>query len=295
NSLEELFQRAKFCIIGGGAVLSDEMAFPDAMENDYRELYIISNKHQCPVFPISIGGNGQGVNTQLSFQKQEFLRSQQCKKSTVRLKEDIALVNKLGKEAIYYPDVLLSIQDFWDIDTMPKSSSQLHVGINLSNSSFGRFLAFQISLIASIRKDIVFHFIRTHLPNYPSTYEILPSQELSNIKHHVYTDPISTLSFLKSLDLVVSCKLHLGLTALAFNVPFYSFGGKGKVKTFMKSIKADSAIFKRYEILKLLNSIASANNIYKAKDKFDFVVLEQEKKASLGHIKFLEEIVNQEK
>ncbi|MDB9454095.1 polysaccharide pyruvyl transferase family protein [Dolichospermum circinale] len=294
NSLEEMFQGTKFCIIGGGAVLSDELAFPDAMENDYRELNIISNKYQCPVFPISVGGNGKGISTQLTFEKQEFLRSNYCKTYTVRLKEDIPLVNKLGKEAIDYPDVLLSIQNFWDIDAMPKSSGQLHVGINIPNSLRGRFVAFQICLIASIRKDIVFHFIRTHLPNYPLNYELLPKIESSNIKHHIYTDPLSTLSFLKSLDLVVSFKLHLGLTALALNVPFYSYGGRGKVKTFMKSINADSGILKPNEIVRLLNLITNPKNILQAKDKFDFSVLHEQKKASLGHIEFMKSIVNKE-
>jgi len=294
NSLEELFQGAKFCIIGGGAVLSEELAFPDAMENDYRELNTISNKHQCPVFPISVGGNGKGISTKLSFEKQEFLRSNYCKVYTVRLKEDIPLVNKLGKEATYYPDILLSIQNFWDIDAMPKSSGQLHVGINIPNTLRGRFIAFQICLIASIRKDIVFHFIRTHLPNYPSNYELLPRIESSNIKHYIYTDPLSTLSFLKSLDLVVSSKLHLGLTALALNVPFYSYGGRGKVKTFMKSINADFAIFKPNEIVRLLNLITNPKNILQAKDKFDFTLLAKQKKASLGHIEFTKSLVNQE-
>lgn len=291
NCIEELIDGAKFCIIGGGGVLGGGTT---VLENDFRELQQISSKHNCPVFPISVGGDGGGVDTILSDSRREFWQGDTCQLSTVRLKEDVGLINKLGKEAVYYPDVLWTVSDFWQVPPVSKSNDQLQVGINIPDSSRGRFLAFVLSKIATARKDIVFHFIRTYLPNYSVHHELLPKINSPYIKHHIYTDPDATLRFLASLDLLVSYKLHVGLTALALNVPFYSVGGPGKAQALLKSINADFAILpasaKNFQLAMIL---ANANNIRNAKVKTDFATIEQHKQLSWGHMHQLEKLVNQ--
>lgn len=293
NSLKELFDGAKFCIIGGGGMLVEKLV-DDTTENDFQELYLISHTQNCPVFPISIGGDGQGTKTKMSFWKQKFFQSSICQTSTVRLEEDILLMKHLGKEAIYYPDILLSTQNFWQIASIPKSSKKLQVGINIGQSLPNKLLALQIRLITATRKDIVFHFIKTHLPNYNLSYEIINTQENSCIKQHFYTDIKTTLQFLNSLDLVISNKLHLGLTALALNVPFYSYGKNGKAQAFLKSINADSAIFPYKKNWELVDNISSNAKILHAINKFDMSMLEKLKKDSNGHLDFLKNILKQD-
>lgn len=291
ESLQELIHGAKFCIIGGGGVLGGGTT---VLEKDFHELHLISSEQKCPVFPISVGGDGGGIDTTLSPSRREFWQGDTCQLSTVRLQEDVALVNKLGKEAVYYPDVLWTVADFWKIVPVAKSTEQLHIGINIPDSRRGRFLAFQLAAITAARKDIIFHFIRTYLPNYSVNYELLPKLDSPYIQHHVYTDPESTLKFIASLDLVVSYKLHLGLTALALNVPFYSVGGQGKTRTQLKSINADFAVWPASaKNIRLGMFLAKANNIRQAKSKLDFVTIKQHKNLSWGHIHKLKEIASQ--
>ena len=108
----------------------------------------------------------------------------------------------------------------------------------------------------------------------------------------MYTDPQSTLEFLASLDLVVSYKLHLGLTALALGVPFYSLGGSGKAKAFLSNIDADFAIWspidKRFKIGAFLSK---PQNILQAKKKFNFTIIDKLTKNSRGHLEFLGKLV----
>jgi hypothetical protein len=287
HSLKELFQDAKFGIIGGGAMLTECPAAND----DFQYLYDAISNNRCPLFPVSVGSNGQGENTTLPLWSEKLWQSPYLKTSTVRLAQDVGLVRKLGNKAIYYPDVLLSIGELWDIEPLPKSSTQLHVGINIGRSLRCALLLSQLSWIAEIKKDIVFHFIRTHLPNSSSNYEFLPNRESNYIKRHVYTDPISTLGFVKSLDLLVSSKLHLGLSALSLNTPFYSYAGKGKTKTFMKSINGEFAVLNSSEIVKLIKLITDPNEILQCRNKFDFHKIEEAKVLSKGHINFLENVV----
>jgi polysaccharide pyruvyl transferase WcaK-like protein len=291
NSWDELFDGAKFCIIGGGGVLVNNLT--KNVDEEFRELNSRSISNKCPVYPISIGGQGLGVNATLSPGRTEFFKSEFCHWSTVRLKEDVELLNKLGKEAFYYPDVLLSVPDYWEIPVATKSNDQIQVGVNIPDSSQGRLFAAQLKLIAQVRKDIVFHFIPTYLPDSSVSWELLPKTSYSNFKTHVYTDPKKTMQFLASLDLLISYKLHLGLTALALGVPFYSLGGPGKAHQFLKNINAEFAILPaKAKIFRLAAFLANPNNVRELRNKFDFNTITQLRKESWGHMERLGQLVN---
>ncbi len=294
DSLNELLSDAKFCIIGGGGFLVENFSAP--FEEDFRRLHQVSIEKNCPVYPISIGGEGLGKNASLSYWRREFFQGNMCQSCTVRLESDKALINDFGKEAFYYPDVLHSVAEFWQIKSQTKQdnnhSNTINVGINIPNTLQCKWLAFQLGIIASIRRDIVFHFIKTHLPSSSINSELRPKKLSSNIKYHVYADPHSTLEFLATLDLVVSYKLHLGLTALALGVPFYSLGGSGKAKAFLKNIGADFAVWnpgdKRFKIAAFLSN---PQNILRAKNKFNFTIIDKLSLNSRGHLDFLNTLV----
>ncbi|MGF1673133.1 MAG: polysaccharide pyruvyl transferase family protein [Rivularia sp. (in: cyanobacteria)] len=290
DSLDELLNDAKFCIIGGGGFLVENFSAP--FETDFRRLHQVSTEKNCPVYPISIGGEGFGANATLSYWRREFFQGDMHQSCTVRLESDQALINQFGKQVFYYPDVLLLVSDFWQIPAQNNQGNQINVGINIPKTLQCQWLTFQLKIIASIRRDIVFHFIKTYLPSSPINSELLPKQQSNNIRYHMYTDPQSTLEFLASLDLVVSYKLHLGLTALALGTPFYSLGGSGKAKAFLNSIGADfaawSPVDKRFKIAAFLSN---PQNILQAKNKFNFTIIDKLRKNSRGHLDFLSELV----
>lgn len=302
DSLNELLSNAEFCIIGGGGFLVENFSAP--FEEDFRQLHKVSIEKNCPVYPISIGGEGLGENASLSHWRQQFFQGDMCQSCSVRLESDKALFKHFGKEVFYYPDVLLSVSEFWQIPRQSKQFNNqtnnqidnqkkiINVGINIPNTLQCKLLAFQLGIIASIRRDIIFHFIKTYLPSSSINSELRPKQLSSNIKYHVYSDPQSTLEFLASLDLVVSYKLHLGLTALALGVPFYSLGGSGKASAFLSSIGADFAVWtpvdKRFKVAAFLSN---PKNILQAKNKFNFTIIDKLTANSRGHLDFLNQLV----
>lgn len=297
DSLKMLVEGAKFCILGGGAFLnglpsSDQRASPQnsiysKTDKDLSDFLTVVSEEECPIFPVSVGGDGRGVNTILSSAREKFWKSPLCTSTSVRLHEDVALLNKLGRSVHYYPDVLWSVDSFWKIPDVQQDDRKLHVGINIQDSWRSKLLTFQLIKLAHLKKNIVFHFVRTKLPGYENS-DILPNFNSPYIKTHIYTDPYETLCFVKSLNLVVSSKLHLGLTALSLRVPFYSYAGRGKTISFMKSIQADSAIWAPSQFLKLGMFITKSENILNAKESFDFSAFEKIKRDSYGHIKQLD-------
>lgn len=292
NSFDELLKDASFCIIGGGGVMVDNLTNPVALE--FSELLEKSVKYNCSVFPISIGGQGKGSNANLSKGVHSFLNHPICRDATVRLLDDIDLFDKLGKKALYYPDVLLSVSKAWNIEHSNTKNNFIKVGISLPNSPLFKLFFAELKLISLWNKNIIFYFIPTYLSDSSFNREFLPKKESAYFKIHNYEDPQSTLKFLSSLDLLISHKLHLGVTALAVGTPFYSIGGQEKVKAFLKEIGADFAMRPSTDkIFNLAWLLSSPQRIQLFRQQYDFKKLENFKTDSWGHMDKLTSIALQ--
>jgi polysaccharide pyruvyl transferase WcaK-like protein len=288
QSVHELLEGAKFCLLGGGAMLESG---PSENDPDFEALCSANQHINCPIFPISVGGDGQGAISKLSEEKKKFWTSSFCHQATVRLTSDIALLQVLGKNATYYPDILWTVQDFWSIKPRQRDKGITHIGINIPNSMAAKFLVQQLKMIAEIRKDLVFHFVRTYLPSSTIDHEFLTNSNSQYIKNHIYTDPKTTLEFLSSLDLVVSYKLHLGLTALALGTPFLSLGGKGKTRSFLREIGADFAYMpSKAKNTKFLALVSNPENINCFRKRYDWELIEKLKEIGFTHIEHLNKI-----
>ena len=288
----ELFKDASFCIIGGGGVLVDNLT--NSVDQEFHQLLATSIEYNCPVFPISIGGEGKGAEASLSEARHSFFSHSLCGDATVRLADDVELFEKLDKKAFYFPDVLLSVGEAWNVPQTNSQDNLIKVGINLPDSAQMKLFFAELKLISWLYKDIIFYFIPTYLSDSSIKWEFLPKTETDNIKIHNYTDPQSTLNFLASLDLVISYKLHLGLTALAVGTPFYSVGGPNKAKAFLEEIGANFAV--RPSTDKWFNLawlLSNPQKIHSLTQRYNFSKLESLKADSWGHMDKLTIIARQ--
>lgn len=249
NSLDELFRGAAFAIIGGGMMLGEASAirrvlrpYARSFERDFFELRSACRRSGLTVFPISIGGDGEDDLSRLSRERLAFFKSSHCGPATVRLPSDVKLLEVLGKQATYYPDVLLSIANRWQLRREDGRDDRFHLGVNLNRRTGARLMRALLELTLR-HKRLVLHFIRSHLVDAAASYEIMPTAFGESVQLHRYRDPKETAAFLGSLDAIVSSKLHLGVVALSYGVPFLSFSGKGKTRAFMRSIGAEHAVF----------------------------------------------------
>lgn len=297
-SLDELLSNAQFCIIGGGGLLIGKTRLSkidQEIEDDFEAFALATQKYNCPLYPLSVGGDGRGEKTPFPPGRHLLFSGSTCQLTAVRNKSDIALMNHLGKEAVHYPDVLWSAPDYWNTQKSAQESNVLKIGINLADTRKHRALVsalFWLSKLSGQKTEI--HLIRSHLASYPVNYEMLPRPQQNHLFSYTYSDPVEMLTFLGSLDVLVSQKLHLGLSALAMGVPFISYSGQGKTHTLLKSIGAGGAVVNtdKASTLKLAWSLATKGieDILHLYDFDSFAVLGQK---SQQHLTRLENLVAQ--
>ena len=72
-------------------------------------------------------------------------------------------------------------------------------------------------------------FIKSHLQTHDLGFELNPVSSTGNELTLTYANAEDSYKRTKSkLDVLISFKLHLGVTRLKLNVPFIFFGGSGK-------------------------------------------------------------------
>ena len=296
NSLEELIKGAKFCVLGGGTVLLEPLSgsIGSAMNEDTKQLLEVIQKAECPLFSISIGSDGTTIaNRKLTRYQWKLLESKNFQGGTVRLKQDAELFQQLGKKVSLFPDVVLSLNQFWKTESKLATTEKLKVGFCIPDTPGTRKFADLLSIFAYLRRHAVFYFINTHLPEYNIKSGLLPSTNKPFIQHHYYEDPATMIKFLSSLDLLISNKLHPGITALGLGIPIYNLDKRAKTTSVLNSIDLNFVTYslgKRF-LVQLSRKLLSRKGILDTQNKFNFKSIEKYKEESKGHLDYLTELV----
>jgi polysaccharide pyruvyl transferase WcaK-like protein len=166
-----------------------------------------------------------------------------------------------------------------------KINNKKKVGINLvgkEGEDFAQILEDNYS------DQFDFYFINTHLAGYGHNYEVQASRGTSSSFQHNH-DFTRTFQFLASLDLLISSKLHLGLTALTFNTPFICFEGKNKTESFLSAVSRRKLYFKGRDSQELVEFIQSGE-AFNYQDNVNTDVLSESCSSSMDHFSFLKDI-----
>lgn len=298
RSLDALLSDVKFCVIGGGGLLtgkSNLSALDQEIESGYEAFALATQRYNCPVYPLSVGGDGRGKETPLPKGRYSIFSSPTCKLTTVRNQSDIGLMKHLGKEVVCYPDVLWSAPSYWNLTKHESVPGVLKIGVNLRDTSKHRAFVSALVFVSQLsQQKVEIHLIRSHLAQYPVNHEMMPHSRQPHLRSYTYSDPVETLAFLASLDVLVSQKLHLGLSALAMGVPFISYGGQGKTHTMLNSIGAERAIASNTKLatLNLARRLATTN-VEDIRSLYDFSIFGKLSEQSRQHMSLLESIIQQ--
>ncbi len=298
ETIRELVKDSDFCVIGGGGVLVSykwlkRIFSPVArkFETDFKALLNSLALHKVYIYPISIGGDGKPT-AKLSVWRKFFFNSKYLKEGTVRLDGDVQLLNKFGKQFSFYPDMLFDVASHFKVKKLKPNDKVIKVGLNLiAKDLVNETWHKQLIEYAKKHSNIKLFFIKSHLPGYNIDYEFGPTDVAENIEIYQYSNPTEILSFLASLNLIISSKLHIGLTSLSLGTPFFSFKGRNKTKAMLSSIEANKAILESN--FSIINFIA--NNILETKEKnmelFNMELLQTLKMQSKKHFEFLDSIL----
>lgn len=302
NDIEEVIRGSAFCVFGGGSLLSGNKpttgAYAEAKKREYEEFLMAIERHQCPLYFISIGGDGEfGEGSQIAAYREALLNSELCQMATVRQRVDTAILkSKFQIPAHFFPDVLLSIGEMWRLNDATLGHDEVHIGLNLPKS-FGWTIRI-LKLLQQLPGNVVLHWlgtVRSGSTAKLSQLEFLPGKESKRIRRHAYQQPLELLRTLQGLDLMITTKLHIGLTSLSFGVPYVCVGRSLKCKAFLDSISANHAYWgeisdqaKCYSIIRAATSKRVRTELTMG---FDKTILDEQKRESRGHLELIQRIV----
>jgi polysaccharide pyruvyl transferase WcaK-like protein len=284
DKIEELISGALFSFVGGGSWL-EKRKLGENYEADFKEYRLAIEAHGCATYALSIGGDLSNDMRLIEPERMAFFKSPQFKGASVRLRIDIEGMQALGKECEYYPDVVLSLPKYFPTAARDASAKK-KVGLNFHVKD--RKVASYINNIFSrLYPNVEYIYLQTHLPHFLNTYEYKYQGNRRNITNYGYTDIAEYLIVLSQLDIIITSKLHPGVSTLAYGNPFILFEGFNKTVAFLKSINSESANMSRWYIL----SILARNKAIPLELLYDTAKLLQDKEASFGHYKYLKKLV----
>lgn len=284
---------ASFCVFGGGSLFSTGKAnrgeYAEKKKDEYRAFASALDRHNCPLYLISVGGDGpfdRGADIEPF--RRVIVNKASSLTATVRNRCDaIRLHAKYGMNATYCPDILLSLDRFWSLPRIVLGTEPLRVGLALEGtwrrvpvwaSRFGGTRAVELVNLQTVRRS------RLAIPK--TSVDVIPTIE--------YHDPITMLHEIASLDLIVTHKLHIGLTAMAMGIPYICVGRTLKCKAFLYEVNSPNAywgdklkVLRKVRLFRLLSSKAAVKAACRL---IDWDTVEAHKKESWGHLTALEHL-----
>ena len=260
ETVEELLDGVDGVVLGGGSMLVSRRRpswlnfgmlahLPEVMEAG-EKLVILMRSRKIPFFCLSVGGDGRFEKPLYPPYKRKFLESAEF--ISVRNRSDLAVLENHGRTGVYYPDIIWQTASFFP--SAPKRKDRITVGVNLYPSNvMGLNLLYIPALwrIIRLRPDVDFVFMETANARQNRFGAIaLPSGR--NVQRYMFHDLKEDLEMISSLHLVVSSRLHLGVAAMSYGVPFLSVSGEGKTKTFFREAGRPEMCFDRGDIPRLI-------------------------------------------
>lgn len=275
-------------VMGGGAVLKEAQLLrmivksaPRRIEQRYLKLRRAALKYNKPVYFASIGSDSIQGFGDISLARQALFKSNCVKGGTVRLIRDVSLLAKRNIKADFHPDVLMGTASHfghapaeWQFD-----KPRILLNFHKRHTHVGH------AIVDHVRKTMPNAEIlvtRSHLAESGFTYEWDGSDR--DLALLPYEDCMSFCQELRTMSLVFSSKLHVGLTAMSYGVPFISVGGRGKVRTQLEQLDLQDLCYvdpKSVDIPTLLANVADI------KARLDQILPEIAQGAK-GHFQWLE-------
>ncbi len=298
---DELCKNVNLVIIAGGALLDPNTWYKRILsrtarlyERDFGRLLAAEKKYPNVKFcAISFGGDGKIHDAVpcLGRNRSGFLSSDAFLGGTVRLQGDVDMMKILGKDVKYYADMLFQAPSYFPPKLL-SPTKKYRVGFNFKKGRhLDKKLLSDILEYAETHDDMEFHFTTTHLEKIGMKYQYIPERESKNVFIDQYENLEQLLGVLASMDCFMTSMLHVGLTGLTTGMPFISYRGPGKTKTFLRSIGGEWAIMPSnitFEELKTTIWSQSREQLY---NRYNTALIEEMKKDSMNQYEYCRKIV----
>ena len=306
HNLKAGLESVDICLIGGGEFLFRESllrrilrSHPRKFERQCDQLSRTCALLDKKIYSISIGGDGVVDPKLISRSRRDLFDPSVYCGGTVRLKTDVAILNRCGADVCYYPDILLGTPDFISASVGGPKNRKFKVGINLHKKHYKSVREVLIK-IKERHENIEITFLLSHLIDAGYDYEVDGDEAMDGANLSRYEDVYQFSRALSELDLVVSSKLHVGVVSAAYGAEFVSYGGKAKAKLFVDDMQNNCGVKNVARFIALENVNAFSDAVESGYQKWNqspslksirFNEMEKARIGSRGHFEFLRKLI----
>jgi polysaccharide pyruvyl transferase WcaK-like protein len=236
QNLDELLANTSALVIGGGGFLGGN----SLMDNEWLQLENALASKKLPIHILSIGGDGIAADPHVSSSACRLMGSHFVRSASVRLESDIAALKRINPglcKLEQFPDIVFTAPSFFPPNKLASKRRNNTIILNLLRSKPLAFVEASFGLAPAARTTNLL-FAATHLDHLRKStaqpkldYEYQSQHPRKNLR---YTGISTHVNALAEASAVISNKLHLGVTALAYGTPFFSINGAPKTQAFMR-------------------------------------------------------------
>lgn len=256
-------------IYGGGGIYTNlKLLNGKRDEYDYvlEEIMDKAKEKGLPVYVISAGADRQFDAVLLPPGRKKMF--DYATLQTVRNKSDHEIMQASGKEGIhYFPDMLWRTSDFFPFPAVKHSGDIKKIAVNIEMKGSPnklRVMNTVFYLLAKLNPGIEFVFMDVW---YGGEAKIgsMTAPKLKNCSNYPFVNINDDIAYIRSFDLVITSKLHIGLVAMSYGVPVVSYQGEEKTQIFFESLGLKELCvtiknsFKLFSLVKNKKKISEVN------------------------------------
>ncbi len=260
QTVDALLHEADACVIGGGSWLlpHTNRQYQLTQLADLSVLCKLCESREIPIFALSVGGAELGATGNIPLPVARMFSSYIFQGATVRLPQDVDTIRLFNKRVCFYPDIVLCSHSLIEPHRGNiKCRKRPRIGLNIQNTRQNRQLLLCLEVLSHLGYfDLA--LLTTHPKGSCHDYEI--DRFFVGIGKPIFycENPKQMLNVLcRECDVIISNKLHLGISALSLQKKFISLNPAPKTAKALRSLNLENCVIVSRK--KMLISLMSKN------------------------------------
>ena len=259
SSAAELVEASDVIVVGGGGLLQPHRSVnPGFVGREVGTLLEACRKRSVPILCFSLGGAGLPLDRITPTARRQLV--EQAEYCTLRLRADLPALEQAGTTGVQHEDVVFTTPSFFPpVSPQESERGRLRIGVCLHrfDRADWRFFKRFCHLLAWVRRDCDFVFFESRFAEKVRTGKraLHPSRtlRLPNCSFRKFDSLEDAIKDLQSFDLVVTNRLHLGVTAMSYGRPYIAVLPKPKTRIQLCELGLDRFCWtRRWKLCTLL-------------------------------------------
>jgi polysaccharide pyruvyl transferase WcaK-like protein len=290
SSAAELVDASDLIVVGGGGLLQPHKTMnPGFVGRELGDLLEACRKRSVPILCFSLGGAGLPLDQITPDARRQLVeRAEYC---TLRLRAELPLLEQAKTPGAHHDDVVFTTPSFFPPLSQQRSESgRLRIGICLHRFSRGDWRLFKVffHVLAWVRRDCDFVFFESRFAETGRTAKraLNPTRtlRLPNCSYYKFDSLEDGTEFLQGLDLVITNRLHLGVTAMSYGKAYIGLLPKPKTRIQLRELGLDQVCWvQRWKLFTLLVP-ALLRRVIRGFESFDLERVREDAALHLGDL-----------